>query len=274
MPFKWHPIFLPISEPELLDTACGENGVPPQAEDARIFTCDGKIYVIYNDNIHVENPPRNQRRDMYVAQLTYENNKFTLATPVELHHAVKYETETWQKNWVPFEWHKTFLLGYSLAPHEILFPKTNLGVCKTIFKTPSIVNWKKGELRGGTPATLVDGEYLAFFHSAIVTKSEASQGVSMHHYYMGAYTFNAEPPFQITKITTSPIIADGFYTQSSYNKRVVFPGGYIVEDPYIYVVYGKDDNEIWIVQIDKAQLKNELKTVPQSRSSKSVVSSQ
>ena len=78
---------------------------------------------------------------------------------------------------------------------------------------------------------------------------------------MGAYTFSPTPPFQITRFTPEPIVAEGFYTQSSQWKRVIFPGGFVVADPYIYVAYGKHDVEMWIATIDKAELKKALKPV-------------
>ena len=83
----------------------------------------------------------------------------------------------------------------------------------------------------------------------------------LRHYYMGAYTFSPEPPFNIKKITTFPIIADGFYTPSDYDKRVIFPGGFVSDGEHIYIAYGKDDCEIWIATLDKEELKKNLKPV-------------
>ena len=75
---------------------------------------------------------------------------------------------------------------------------------------------------------------------------------------MGAYTFSAEPPFQVKRISPKPIVAEGFYSCSNAEKRVIFPGGSIVSDDKIYVVYGKDDCEIWIATLDKNALMNSL----------------
>ena len=78
---------------------------------------------------------------------------------------------------------------------------------------------------------------------------------------MGAYTFSADPPFAITSYTKKPIVGEGFYTDSNYYKRVIFPGGFVVSDSVIYLAYGKDDSEIWIATIDKAALKKALMPV-------------
>jgi predicted GH43/DUF377 family glycosyl hydrolase len=251
----------PISKPQLLNTRVGNRTIPSQSEDARIFSHQGELYVIYNDNPHYINPSNKQRRDMYMAQLSYVGGEFVLSEPLKLYHQKEYSTQKWQKNWVPFEWHGALLMSYSLIPHEVLYTDTISGEClpfvKKEFANP-MWQWKWGTLRGGTPAMLLDDQYLAFFHSSIVTSSEASNGVAMHHYYMGAYTFSNEPPFEITKVTPFPIKANGFYTQSPSPKRVIFPGGYVVRDKYLYLAYGKDDSEIWIATIDRQALNNAL----------------
>lgn len=78
---------------------------------------------------------------------------------------------------------------------------------------------------------------------------------------MGAYTFSPDPPFEITKISSKPIEASSFYTFSSYDKRVIYPGGFIVDGPNLYVAYGKDDSEIWIATININELLQSLEPV-------------
>lgn len=246
-----------ISTPQLLNTREEGSFNPSQSEDARIFTFNKKIYLIYNDNLEAAN---GERRDMFLAELEYIDDEFFLSPPLKLVHETKYDTVMWQKNWVPFEYRNQLLMSYSISSHEVLRTDLISGVSKTVCNKRSGMTWDKGVLRGGTPALLVDGSYLAFFHSSIVTKSNSSNGHSMHHYFMGAYTFSAEPPFKIEKISPSPIIGDGFYTQSSYDKRVIFPGGFAIAKNQFYVAYGKDDSEIWIATINKKKLMSSLKS--------------
>jgi len=258
----------PISKPQLLNTRVGNKSIPSQSEDARVFSCQGSLYVIYNDNDSLTNPTVLQRRDMFIARLSYVNNRFVLSEPVKLYHQEKYFTVKWQKNWIPFEWHDALLIGYSIIPHEVLYADLISGECISFVITPfahPTWQWKWGLLRGGTPAMLVDGEYLAFFHSTIVTSSDASNGVPMFHYYMGAYTFSNDPPFEVTHLTPFPIIAKGFYTELTTSsaspwepKKVIFPGGYVVRDKHLYLAYGKDDQEMWIATIDREKLKKAL----------------
>lgn len=250
-----------ISKPQLLNTRRKSDETSSQAEDARLFASNGVVYVLYNDNTEVENPNATHRRDIYLAKLSFRNSKFHLSKPLKLFHSGEYNTRRVQKNWVPFDWKGNIMIGYSINPHEIVHPDLITGECSQVCQTPYANEWTWGERRGGTPATLVDGEYLAFFHSMNVTDSEASRGVHMYHYYMGAYTFSAEPPFHVKTMSRAPIIADGFYTYSSYHKRVIFPGGYVVVGSTIYLAYGKDDSEAWIAIIDKNKLIESLKSV-------------
>lgn len=249
----------PISEPELLNTTPENSSIPSQAEDARIFSYKGDLHVIFTGNRDTLNPTAQQRRDMFIAKMSYVDGHFTLAKPLKLYHQQMYFRRTWQKNWTPFEWNDRLFMIYTINPHEILSINPLSGECLPLFRTFSPIGWSWGELRGGTPAMLIDDEYLAFFHSSIFMSSPASNNVSMYHYYMGAYNFAAEPPFKITKMTTSPIMHKDFHTQSFCEKRVVFPGGYIVSGPYFQVAYGKDDHEVWIATIDREELKKALK---------------
>ncbi len=249
--------FEPISEPQLLDTRL-EGQILSHAEDARLFVSNEKVYLIYNDDVEGLYPAK--RRNMYVAELYYNDRKFKLGTPVMLRHERAYDFQKIQKNWVPFQYHDAFLVGYTVAPHEILLPDLTTGECVPVYRNEWDLKWLWGELRGGTPALLVDGEYLAFFHSTNVRSSNSSVAVACH-YYMGAYTFSASPPFEVTSMTTVPLVASGFYTSSDAVKRVIFPGGFVDSDAHLFVAYGKDDRELWVTKIDKKKLRRSLVSV-------------
>ncbi|HNA62151.1 MAG TPA: hypothetical protein PKW79_03650, partial [Rhabdochlamydiaceae bacterium] len=236
----------PISPPQLLSTRFLNNKTPSQSEDARIFIYRGRYFLIYNDNMEDEGAYRYHRRDMFMAELTYRDSFFRLSMPIKLIHEEKYWTQLWQKNWVPFDWHGNLLIIYTVSPHEIVFPNLLSGICYPAYNTWRIIDWQWGPLRCSAPPQLVDGVYLTFFHSGCVTTSPASHGWNLWHYFMGAYTFSSEPPFQILTFSKEPITADEFYTQSGKEKRVVFPGGFVVDGNYIYLAYGKDDDEMWI----------------------------
>lgn len=251
--------FDPISKIQLLDTRLYNSSTPSQSEDARIFSCNNRLYVVYNDNMDLVFPSTWERRDMYIAELVYDGRKFIVGEPLKLVHETKYRQSPWQKNWSPFEWNGSLLFSYMISPHEVIIPDMETGICSPFCMTHKPIMWRHGMIRGGTPAELVDGEYLAFFHSGIITSSLSSDNQDFWHYFMGAYTFSAEPPFEITGISQDPIDAPGFYTYSNYNKRVIYPGGFIVDGENVYVAYGKDDTEVWIATMDLTGLKKSMK---------------
>lgn len=253
--------FEPISKPQLVSTRTKNSKTQSQSEDARLFTYRGRIFLIFNDNLDVNNTYYSDRRDMHIVELFSNNNQFSVSSPLRLlyHEKIK---QIWQKNWAPFEWDKKLLISYTVNPHEILYANLQNGACYHCYESQVPLDWELGTLRESTPPQLVDGEYLAFFHSGLVTTSYASWGWDLWHYFMGAYTFAPNPPFEMTQYTPLPIVGEGFYTQSAHEKRVIFPGGFFVAEPYIYVAYGKDDYEIWIATLDKNELKKALKPVP------------
>ena len=250
----------PISEPQLLDTRINYKNTSSQSEDARIFSYQGRLYLIYNDNMDFTFPTSQERRDMFIAELIFADHQFLLSDPIKLFHVEKYNSVHWQKNSTPFEWNGSLLLSYLVNPHEVISPDLSNGCCQKTYETytQKSLHWPFGLLRGGTSAQIVDGEYLAFFHSGLFTSSTSSNNRDLWHYFMGAYTFSANPPFELTKFSPSAIHFPGFYTYSSYEKRVIYPGGFIVDGNNVYVAYGKDDCEIWIATIDLTELKKSI----------------
>lgn len=250
----------PISSPYLLSTRPDGSKTPSQSEDARLFTYQERLFVIYNDNI--DTPFfYGLRRDMFIAELIQHNDRYELAPPLKLHFEEGYRSQLMQKNWTPFEYEGKLFFCYSFNPQIILYCNLSTGECHKFFHTSFHSNWAHGTLRGSSQAELIDGEYFSFFHSGIYEHSEASSHYYLWHYFMGAYTFSASPPFKITSMIPSPIIVDRLYTRSNTAKRVILPGGFACAGDKIYLAYGKDDCEIWIMTLDKQALKKAMKPI-------------
>lgn len=250
----------PIAEPEILLTRRQNSVTQSQSEDARLFRYKGKIFVIYNDNIDLNNPTIYDRREMFISEVIRLQDRFVLSSPLKLFRQEN-QSRVWEKNWVPFEWNDTLYLGYTLNPHEILYANLMSGYCFSVYRSSHFSSWDYGILRGSGAACLVDGEYLSFFHSSKYMSSEASHGQMAWHYFMGAYTFSPDPPFQITRISKNPIVKDHFYEPTDYWKKVIFPGGFVVDGNQIHVAYGKNDAEIWIATLDKDKLLESLEAL-------------
>lgn len=219
------------------------------AEDSRIFKYNNEYFLLYNDRLPIEHCCR----AMHLAKLNDNTFKIEYKTVLDQH------IKTVEKNWVPFVSQEKILLAYGLIPHKIMEmhdPRdNNLNHC--LFSDNPCFSrffWKWGKPRGGTPAKLVDGEYLAFFHSSF------GKNKKKKFYVMGAYTFQSHPPYKITRVSNFPIIFSG-------NKkiRVYFPAGFIVTNEngkdLIYLSYGENDSISKIAVIDKETLFQNMKNV-------------
>lgn len=254
--------FNPVSKPQILEVQ-EEYPSAARRQDPRFIVVDQQLYMVYSNFVQVE---KEKTRRVFVAQVQYEQGRFFAKNVVCLHPFEGW-SKRWEKNWVPFDYHGTMLLAYSLLPHRILEPEKS-GACATKSVTVSDIDWSWGELRGGTPAILEE-EYIAFFHSSKNMATTYSNGEKMQHYVMGAYTFSAQPPFAITRISPEPIVAENFYNGKEYNTwkplRVVFPMGLIADEDYFWVSYGRQDHEMWIAKLDKKKLYASLAPVSLKR---------
>lgn len=249
--------FNPISTPRILDIR--NNSTPfSQNQDPRLIVVNKKLYIIYNNFIKMGELVT---RRMFVAQLICKDDLFFIDKPVCLQPFEGW-SDRWEKNWAPFVFDDQLLLAYSLLPHRVFHPSLITGECVTVGSTYSSLVWNWGELRGGTPAVRDGDEYIAFFHSSIKMSTVHSNGKTMPHYVMGAYTFSAKPPFEITRVSPEPIVGKQFYKGHAYNTwkplRVVFPMGCVMDENYIWVTYGRQDFEIWVAKFDKKRLYQSL----------------
>lgn len=249
--------FKPISKPVCLE----RNGEYPlqisKAQDPRLIVVEGKLHIIYSNLYPFEEPVGR----MIVATLEEdEAGGFSTSSATYLIDYYGQIERRKEKNWVPFVYNNQLLLSYSLQPHRIFAPIGKTGSCASIGSSISTLAWDWGNLLGGTPALRVGNSYLAFFHSNKAMSTVQSGGKIMNHYFMGAYTFEADYPFSLTGISPRPIVGKTFYQGEMYENltwkplRVVFPMGFIVDKNFIWLTYGRQDHEAWIVKLDKAKL--------------------
>ena len=251
-----------ISTPSIIQMQGNNPSTFFQNQDPRLIVLNHKLYIIYSNFISLETVVA---RRMFIAELYCEDNAFITGDQICIHNPIKLDPR-WEKNWVPFIYENELLLAYSILPHHILKPSLQTGECSLISATQSVIDWDWGTLRGGTPAIRDGEQYLGFFHSSKLMKTAHSAGKKIQHYFMGAYTYSAHPPFQITHISPEPIVAKGFYHGQSYNTwkplHVVFPMGCIINDQHVWVSYGRQDFEIWVAKIDKHKLYKSLIPCP------------
>lgn len=228
-------------------------------QDARLIVVKNKLFVVYNNFIRNQTPPR-----MHVAEVHFNGKKFYTETSERLVSFESKNERIIEKNWTPFVFKDKLLLAYTINPHTI-FSMTGKGRCSTMSETEAKIEWNWGELRGGTPALKNNDEYLGFFHSSIKMRSIQSNGEEILHYFMGAYTFSQQPPFSITRMSSQPILTSTFYNGPPYflnfPSKVIFPAGFVMNKQHIWVVYGRQDCEVWVMKIDKKGLLESLTPV-------------
>jgi predicted GH43/DUF377 family glycosyl hydrolase len=246
---------------DVLEVAEKLNTKSKFSEDPRIVKVNDSYYLSYNDKL--DTPV--YCRSIHVAQWHPEEQKLSHITNLDQH------IQPIEKNWVPFEYgsqkNARLHFVYSMFPHKIMRldnPSTNSMVHLTFDRNPGLQNlaWteKWGKIRGGTPARLIENEYLSFFHSSFTEDN-------IVWYVMGAYTFENKPPFRITSISRYPILFKGIYESPHINTapakvRCIFPAGFAIEHSqdqvFLHVSCGENDAAVKIVTIDYDRLKKSM----------------
>lgn len=254
--------FNPIGNPFILDF-----GNPiSRAQDLRLINVGDTLYIVYNDNQDEVVSEGGFR--MWTAKLEFDGDSFYIYDQQPLIYFDWESPVRREKNWVPFDYQGNLHLAYSLSPHLIFQAFDGTSCCHTVAVSQADLDWRWGDMRGGTPAIRIDDRYIAFFHSSIYFPSLHSKGKVVPHYLIGAYTFSKDPPFEITHCSSKPIIAKGFYSGNTYPFYwkplcVIFPCGILIEDEFIWISYGRQDHELWIAKIDRTKLLNSLSPVKQ-----------
>lgn len=218
------------------------------AEDARLLNVGDRIFIVFNDLPLLQT---SGMFGMYFGELIEVQGMFVLKEPAKpLNYLLARHVE---KNWSPFSSGDKLYLIYSDQPRIILEVDLNTGYCQEVTRTTLNWNWNLGEIRGGTPAYLVNDQFLTFFHSSF--PAQTSKGRA---YVMGAYTFDKDPPFSVRTMTMRPLGNMTDYTQDNSSK-VVFPGGIVVQDNFIHVAWGKADKQIFITTFDRDKLLASMK---------------
>lgn len=259
MAFVWlDEQFAPISRVFILDIRGHNPSELYENQDPRLLTIDNTLYIVYSNTICMHGK---RIKRMLIAPVNEDKQGFFIQNPVLLNQ-FEGSSQRWEKNWAPFDYKGNLLLAYSIVPHKIFKPSLINGSCLSVCSTSCTTNWNWGHLRGGTPAMLDGDQYIAFFHSSTKVTSVHSEGKAIPHYFMGAYTFSAYPPFEITAMSSRPILGKNFYNGPAHNTwkplRVVFPVGCIMDNDHIWVSYGKQDHEMWIAKLDKRGLLDSL----------------
>lgn len=233
------------------------------AEDPRALVVGDQLYLTYN----MLDESNLRCRCMALANLDRQTFDVHYTTILDMN------LQWAEKNWGPFEYRDEkdapkLMFEYQISPRTLFSlpdPKKNL---LSPFPLPREVAycslpWAKtwGQLRGGTPAQKIGDEYLAFFHSSF----KGHNGLVW--YVMGAYTFQAKPPFAITGMSPYPILFRTIFdtpisNTAEHYKRVIFPSGFVLDKQgdreVVHLACGENDCAVKIVTFDKEKLLESL----------------
>lgn len=251
-------------------------------EDPRVITVGNSsrpqlLYVAFCQRYHRANP------ELWMSYAQVLLNNGSLALDVTVNFNYKLESMKEQKNWSPFVVNETQLLFIqSIDPHRIVHEVKTVHrqhvFGETLYLSQSPTGnlshlWRWGELRGGTPALPIQWSnqslYLAFFHSSNIPPRT---GNVIQTYAMGAYVFCPQPPFRILRMSSKPIIHSSMYSGNWTNlplsyyhiDYVVFPMSFILDGNIIYLTYGKQDAEGWLIRLDLRKMLDSLAIVENS----------
>lgn len=249
--------------PYVLNVPEYKSEIPSKQQDPRLIVIGDDLYMVYSNVIKGQISPEVRR--VYYTKVHFDGICFYTDPPEGILSFEGEKEQRWEKNWSPFEYNGELLLEQNLSPHRVMKPIAGTQSSETFSLSDKKLFWKWGVLRGGTQAYFVEGEYLSFFHSSISMRTVHSLGREIPHYFFGAYTFSATPPFNITRMSPRPIVGKGFYSGPPYKTwkplRVVFPGGYVFDDRFIWIAYGRQDHEIWIAKLDRKKFLKSLAPV-------------
>jgi len=207
-------------------------------EDPRLFILNNELYLSYTDGYQMAQAKINP--DTLQAE-----ESFYIRKP---------NKDRTEKNWTFFEYKKELYSVYQIFPHTIL--KMDGADWKTVYETTFQHDWKWGILRGGTSPVKVKDKYLSFFHSSLDTRTKERQ------YFVGAYMFEAEPPFTVTHISKMPFLSGEKINinipRLDSKIYVVFPGGQLKVENGWEVFFGNNDFECRRITITDDMLHENL----------------
>jgi len=159
------------------------------------------------------------------------DNDFSILTTLHPEYGVNgrsiRENKGHEKNWTWFFHDDKPHLIYQNQPHTVVEMDSACSPQRE-YKTEMPNRLWRGDLgepRGGTNPVRVGDEYWCFFHSSQPWWN------NRRRYFMGAYAFEAKPPFRITRMSSEPMLKG-----SLKNRRigefplVVFPGGALFDE--------------------------------------------
>jgi len=162
-----------------------------------------------------------------------------------------------EKNWLWFDHGGELHCIYLSWPHTI-FKMIGATITEEFVTHPNIGHPNYGEVRGGTPPVRVGDEYFSFFHSSMPFRE------GKRRYFMGAYAFEAKPPFKMTRITMKPLLCGSWCDPRREGfPLVVFPCGALFNGTDWHVVGGCNDCCVFWTKVPHQEMLSLMTKIPE-----------
>lgn len=248
-----NPKLLPTSKGQMLDLDAPSNS--EHHEDARLFIFRGEPYISYTE-MSGYIPGRDYSCVMKYARLRLRRGKWEVLETFQPRYGFNNGLHK-EKNWIFFERDGALFCIYRSAGNHVVVQVEGERIVKEFYSDSPF--WEWGDIRGGTPPVdLGDGNMLAIFHSSVPTE------IAPHfvRYHAGAYTFKSAPPFEVTSISSHPVLTgseeDGHKVDPRYvagwKPYVVFPCGLVDDEDGFLVSFGVNDWQCAIGRLRREDL--------------------
>ncbi len=244
-------------------------GFVKQEEPRLMVLSDGSLLNMFTGNAHYK-----------LSSIHYYISTYNATTDtIDFGETVWMKYPGKQKNWVPFEHGGVLYFIEQINPLHVV-TISHVDTAKAIATISSVVRDKEavelhwngteyGEhIRGGTPAILVQGVLLSFFHTCV----RAAPSRTILTYYFGAVTFCNHFPFQIHSISRVPItphfLYSGPWTHGTLD-YVSYPTGIIADKDgkHVWVSLGHQDRDAYVLKMDVQRLYEGMRVVAQCNAS-------
>jgi predicted GH43/DUF377 family glycosyl hydrolase len=212
-------------------------------EDPRLFCWRGQLHCAYVGGRLVRNVWEGSQM---VCRLSKDHQ-------VEACWRCRYEdNQPTEKNWQFFDWAGELFAVYSIVPHRVLhfFGEAAYPFSQTNGSLP----WEGGIPRGGSSPVRCGEEYYSFFHGTHYHPSGRKV------YTLGAYTFSAQPPFDIRRMTPGPLLVPNEQDRpNNWPISVVFPCGAVRRGGQWLVSFGHHDHWSCVAAFEAEQVETVLR---------------
>lgn len=214
-------------------------------EDGRCIALPGKAdrFLLAASNFYISS---NQHQALFEVEKTAFGFRVVKAIRIEFAGNAKSIDRQigMEKNWQFFIHNRVLHFVHWISPTHTVCEVVGEDVVQT-WKTDMVPVWAYGRPSGGTPPVRVGNLYWSFFHS-----SQRVGTMDKKRYFMGAYAFDAKPPFQIRYMSKQPIMAGTrAHPVTLWHHLVVFPMGAIydqITDEWLVTLGVNDCLNAWV----------------------------